>query len=410
MTRSSEPHAPPSPFGLLPIRPHRLLFAAGAVNLCLSMAWWAVALFSLRWGLAAMPQTPLYSGWVHAFVWPYFVLAPFLFGFLLTVFPRWMSLTDYTRWDYVPIALGLASGQLLVLGAPWLGGAAMQVGLLFGAAAWLFGWLRLLDRLRQDRTACWHARSAALAIAAGVLGMVLLLLHGWTGELRWMTGAIKLGLFGVLLPLYLTVAHRMFPFFANSVDRSYVMWRPTGLLGMFWGYCFAHGVLDWIGAARWLWMVDLPMALCMATVLRRWWPKAGSPLILRALFLGMLWLPTANLLFAAQSLIDVLWNVGMLGRAPTHALTIGLFGSLLIAMVTRVSRGHSGRMLEMGPIDRAAFFAMHALAASRIAAELGGDPLAWSAWLAVAWVLVIMPWMAQGLFFWSTPRVDGKPG
>ena len=35
------------------------------------------------------------------------------------------------------------------------------------------------------------------------------------------------------------------------------------------------------------------------------------------------------------------------GRAPAHALYIGFFGSLLVAMVTRVTQGHSGRPLEL---------------------------------------------------------------
>lgn len=400
----------PSAFGWLPVAPHRLLFAAGAVNLCLSMAWWALALASLRWGAGWMPNAPMYSGWIHAFIFPYFVLAPFLFGFLLTVFPRWMSLREYGRWDYVPIAASLASGQLLVLGSPWIGPVALQVGLLFGTAAWAFGLARLLSRLLHDRSACWHARSAALAIALGLTGLLAIQLYGWTGEARWMTAAIKLGLFGVLLPIYLTVAHRMFPFFAQCVDRRYVMWRPLGLLGLFWAYALLHGSLEWAEQARWIWLVDLPMAVCMAGVLRRWWPAAGSPLLLRALFLGMLWLPVANLLFAVQSLNEWFGGAAMLGRAPVHALTIGLFGSVLVAMVTRVSRGHSGRALEMGPIDRAAFVAMQLLAISRVLAEISVDPYAWNAWIALGWVLILLPWLAQGIVFWSTPRVDGKPG
>ena len=40
-----------------------------------------------------------------------------------------------------------------------------------------------------------------------------------------------------------------------------------------------------------------------------------------------------------------------LGRAPIHALGIGFFGGMLVAMVTRVTMGHSGRALKM---DRAA--------------------------------------------------------
>ena len=39
-----------------------------------------------------------------------------------------------------------------------------------------------------------------------------------------------------------------------------------------------------------------------------------------------------------------------LGLAPTHALALGFAASLLVAMVTRVSHGHSGRPLAMVPL------------------------------------------------------------
>ena len=37
------------------------------------------------------------AGWLHAIVMQYQVLPSFMFGFLLTVFPRWMSLPALTR-------------------------------------------------------------------------------------------------------------------------------------------------------------------------------------------------------------------------------------------------------------------------------------------------------------------------
>ena len=45
--------------------------------------------------------------------------------------------------------------------------------------------------------------------------------------------AIKLGAFGVLLPVYATVAHRMFPFFAGNVVAGYRVWRPLWLLAVY---------------------------------------------------------------------------------------------------------------------------------------------------------------------------------
>ena len=45
---------------------------------------------------------------------------------------------------------------------------------------------------------------------------------------------IPLGVFGVLLPIYASVAHRMFPFFASRVVPGYQSWRPMWLLAVQW--------------------------------------------------------------------------------------------------------------------------------------------------------------------------------
>ena len=45
----------------------------------------------------------------------YQVLPPFIFGFLLTVFPRWMSWPPLSPWHYVPVGVGLFGGQVLTL-------------------------------------------------------------------------------------------------------------------------------------------------------------------------------------------------------------------------------------------------------------------------------------------------------
>ncbi len=45
----------------------------------------------------------------------YQVLPSFIFGFLLTVFPRWLSLPALTPRHYLPVGIGLLGGQLLTL-------------------------------------------------------------------------------------------------------------------------------------------------------------------------------------------------------------------------------------------------------------------------------------------------------
>ncbi|WP_332309401.1 NnrS family protein [Pseudomarimonas arenosa] len=393
----------------LTVTPHRALFAVGAGNLCLSMLWWALWLIDIRWGLLQLPSTPIYAGWLHAVVLPYLVLAPFIFGFLFTVFPRWMPVAPFGRWHYLPTAGSLLLAQLVLLSSMFSGPLGLHIGLLVGLAGWTNGLVLLLDRLRQDRSDCWHARSITLAMALGWLGMLAICVHQFAASHVWIDLAMKLGVHGLLLPIYLSVAHRMFPFFAKSVFPQYEAWRPVGLLGALWALLILHLVLELSGAQRWLWLSDLPATVLGLWMVKRWWPPQGAPFILRALFVGLLWWPIGAALYSVQSLL--LWvDIAALGRAPLHAYTIGLFGAVLVAMVSRVSRGHSGRRLEMNRIDRSAFIAIQAVAVLRILAEFGVDYWAVNAVAAIGWVLVLLPWLLQCMWIWSTPRVDGKPG
>lgn len=67
--------------------------------------------------------------------------------------------------------------------------------------------------------------------------------------------------------------------------------------------------------------------------------------LLAMLHLGFLWLGLALLLSGASQLLGLRLGVPVLGLGTLHALTMGALGSLLMAMVTRVACGHSGRTL-----------------------------------------------------------------
>src|SRR5690606_38274607 len=124
-------------------------------------------------------------------------------------------------------------------------------------------------------------------------------------------------------------------------------WRPLWLLAAMWPLLLAHLVLELFHAYAWLWLVDLP--LLALTLLMNWklWPRGRMPGLLAALFIGLAWLPLTFALYAGQSLGYAATGVYYLGRAPAHALFVGFFGSVLVAMVTRVTHGHSGRQLVM---------------------------------------------------------------
>ena len=125
---------------------------------------------------------------------------------------------------------------------------------------------------------------------------------------------------------------------------------------------------------------------------------------------GLPWLPMAFALYTSQSLGYLVTGVYSLGRAPAHALFIGFFGSVLVAMVTRVTQGHSGRPMRMPGIAWLAFGGIQLVTVMRVLAELSSDPLPWHALAAFGWVLVLGPWAVRLGWIYLQPRADGKPG
>ena len=395
---------------LLAAAPHRLLFFTGAANVLLAMLWWTLWLVDARWQLFKWPQPAVYAGWMHAIVMQYQVLPPFIFGFLLTVFPRWMNQPALTRWHYLPVGLGLLGGQVLTLAGLAGFPALLHAGAVLGIAGWALGFGFLLRLLCRDAVRTWHAVSCVIALAFGLVGFVLYAAYLHVDDARLMAVAIKIGTFGLLLPIFVTVAHRMFPFFASNVVPGYKPWRPLWVLALALALCLAHLALELVHAYAWLWMVDVALLALTGTMLWRWWPQGPKPALLTVLFLGMAWLPLAFALYATQSIAYSLTGVFVLGRAPAHALFIGFFGSVLVAMVTRVTQGHSGRALVMPGVAWFAFIAIQVVAVLRVFAEVAPDPMRWHVIAALGWLLALTPWVARLGWIYLSPRTDGKPG
>ena len=387
------------------------MFFVGAANVLLAMAWWAAWLAAARWpGLTHMPQPAVHAGWLHAMVMQYQMLPSFIFGFLLTTFPRWMGLPDAARWHYVPVGAGMFGGQLAVLAGALGAPAGIEVGVAMTLAGWAAGLCFLGDLVLRDRNRTWHARSCFAALLLGWLGLAAFAGGMLWASPRWIFASMKIGTFGLLLPVYLTVAHRMFPFFAGNVVPGYVAWRPMWLLAAFWSLCLAHLGLELVHAYAWLWLVDLPLLVLSLLALWRWWPRAPTPGILKVLFLGLAWLPVTFALYALQSLVYFAGEGFILGRAPAHALFVGFFGSLLVAMVTRVTMGHSGRKVAMTGAAWFAFATIQLVAVARVLADVLPDTGAWWAVAAVGWLVALLPWVARIGRIHLSPRVDGKPG
>ena len=115
--------------------------------------------------------------------------------------------------------------------------------------------------------------------------------------------------------------------------------------------------------------------------LLRWqgW-RCGSNPILIVLHIGYLWLPAGLLLlgFAQLALVPE--------SAALHALSTGAMATMILAVMSRASLGHTGRPLVAGPVVAASYLLVTVAALSRIAAGFGsGEQHAALAVAGAAW-------------------------
>lgn len=420
MTVASPNENKPATFAELPAllssAPHRVLFLAGAIAVLLSMTWWAVEL-SWMLGLVrgAWPQPTIPAAFGHGMLIQYGMFPLFMFGFLLTVFPRWMNQPALSRRHYVPIAACIFAGYVLahigLLNLPWL----LDAGFVLMLVGYLLGIGTLARVLAAADNRIDHAKSCLLALSLGAFGLILFLVFLFGGPEECAELAVRIGTFGLLLPIFFTVTHRMMPFFSANVVPGYKAIRPRWSLPVVWVLLLAHLLLDWRGALGWLWLVDIPLALVFAWHALAWQPwKAMRPGLLAALHLAFAWLSVAFALYAVQDVLYLTSGELPFVRAPLHALGVGYFGSMLVAMVTRVTQGHSGRPLQMGAVAWLCFALLQVVVLLRLRAEFGGgadyNPYLWLVIAAYGWLLAFAPWVLRSAWIYLTPRVDGRPG
>ncbi len=390
--------------------PHRAMFFSGTVLLLSSFVLWAAEL-AARVGLLASMPWALPAGWLHGLIVASGVLPLYMFGFLLTAMPRWQGQPDLQPRQWQPAWCLLASGWVLVMM-----GAFAKPLLMVSLCIILLGWgflLKLLWQIARSPVAdSTHAMLAFGGMAAGWCSILLWLLALLFDQLQWVRYALSIAVWWGLLPVFMAVSHRMIPFFTSSVSPGYTLYRPVWALWAIVLFSVVHGMLWLSGLAAWTWLVDLPSAVVALSLSMRWLHGARLQVrLLSMLHIGFAWLGIGLLLNAVQSAAML---VGMQygGHAPLHLLLIGYFGSMLLAMVSRVTLGHSGRPLQADTHTWLLFLGLQVVVLLRAVADIvpgvaGGGVmlLAGSGWL-------------FGFAFWSwhylpiywRARVDGKPG
>jgi uncharacterized protein involved in response to NO len=394
--------------------PHRVMFFGGALQTVAVMLWWLYELVT-RFGIAGQPAAwAIIPVAAHAYLMIYGLFPFFMFGFLMTVFPRWMGGPEIPARRFLPAfillalgAVGFYAGLLLNTGILVLAVASS----LAGWAAALYALLRvLLDTKHSDKR---HPTIIFFALCLGWLSLAAYLVWLLNDNDIYLRIAIQGGLWLFLLPIFASVAHRMLPFFTSSSLPQFALQRPEWPWWVLLAGSVMHAFLQLANLSSWLWACDFSMAYAALFLSYSWGLRRSLRIpLLWVLHIGFAWMGIAMLLFGIQSLVSAISTNPNWGLAPQHALTIGCFSTLLIGLGTRVTLGHSGLPMQVNMPVKLSFLGIQMVAILRVLADV--LPVQTGYWLYVAaaalWLACFTPWMVHYVPVYVRPRVDGQAG
>ena len=400
--------------------PHRVSFLAGCTVVLASALWWWLEMVS-RTGAWPSVATAVPATFVHALVMSLGFMPLFFCGFLYTAGPKWLQMPEVAAPVILkPVVMMILGWALVLCGAHWHQALAAT-----GAGMAALGWQALTWRFigllkhspARDRM---HACVVAAACSVGVLAMGGAAIGLAMADYRIARMSALLGLWWFIVPVYVAVAHRMIPFFTASALPGLDAWRPTWLLAILQGAVILQGV--WVLGEAMGWQsqpgvmvarvgVSAVSGLIMLTVAVRWGLMQSMRVrLLAMLHVGFAWLGVALCLDAVSTALGLMGH-GSMGLLPLHALTMGFLASVLMAMVTRVSCGHSGRPLLADNLVWCLFWALQLTTLLRLAAAVWP---AQSTWLlsvsASGWLVVMGTWALRHARWYGLPRVDGGQG
>ena len=239
--------------------------------------------------------------------------------------------------------------------------------------------------------------AAELAVHLDKLGMVKV--PGWLG--------IQLAL-DVVLFIMAVMGGRVIPMFTNGGVPGASATRQPLVEKAALGLTLALLAADAL-QAQGLALAVLAVAAAAAH-LARWalwrpWKTGRAPLVW-VLHVAYLWIPVH---LALRAMAQAGWISPSLA---VHALTVGAAGGLVIGMMTRTARGHTGRPLLADRWDVACFLLVIGAALVRVLLPLAAPTFTVHAvqWSAALWSA---GFGLYALRYWpvlTRPRLDGKPG
>jgi uncharacterized protein involved in response to NO len=386
-------HAASNRFALfdLGFRPFYLLAALLAtLNVPVWVAQW--------YGVVPQAQNLTGMAW-HAHEMVFGFAAAVITGFLFTAARNWTGLPTPTGRNLAALAALWVAGRVVMLAGPGLLAAIVEGAFLPLVALSL--WFPL--KRSGNRNLFFVGLLLLFAVAN-------LLFHLCRLDLMSLAPTVPAqGALFLVVIIVSVMSGRVTPSFTQNAIASARIRRVKGLDAAAIGALAATLAAQLSGAPAWLLAsLALVAAALHAVRLVLWDPLSTlrRP-ILWILHVSYAWIPIGLLLLALSAM-----DFGVAPALFIHALGAGAVGGTIIGMITRTARGHSGRPLQVGRAETAAYLLVHIGAVIRVFGPLAAPAhygvllvAAGAAWSTAFLIYLIVYWP---MLAWS--RREGSAG
>ena len=336
----------------------RPFFFAGATWALIALCLWICSLL----GEITLPTAMEALAW-HRHEMLFGFVGAIIGGFLLTAVPNWTGRLPIAGWPLAGLFSLWAAARLAVLfsGAVslWVAGL-LDVG--FFVVLGLLAAREVLEANNRNIPVVGMILLFGVADALDYLANINVL--PWP-DLGWQ---LAIALVVILISL---IGGRIIPSFTRNwlVKRGIKAGLPTqpGKFDLVVIGATAVGMLFWLAGPPEL-ISGLVVMAAGALQLVRWarwrgWRTFADPLVL-ILHVGYLWIPVGL----------VLLGLSLAGYVPRsaaiHSLTAGAMATMILAVMTRASLGHTARELKASPLTVVVYVLVTAGALLRVAASL----------------------------------------
>jgi uncharacterized protein involved in response to NO len=286
-------------------------------------------------------------------------------GFLLTAIPNWTG------------RLPIAGPPLAALTALWVAARAAvwfsgEVGLLIAAVLDVGFYLVFAFVAGREVIA---AKNRNVPVVGLVLLFAIADACDYAGAAGWLSDptAPARAAIAVVVTIISVIGGRVIPSFTRNWMSKQGF--KSGLPGQPTRFDLATIGVTAVGLVIWIVAPQSSMGgavlvlagLLQAVRLARWrgW-RTWSDSIVLVLHVGYAWVPLGLLLLGASAL-----GAAVPRTAAVHALTAGAMATMILAMMTRATLGHTGHELKAGPATAGSYVCVTIGAVLRVLAALG---------------------------------------